>query len=57
MAKHDTYKITIDSEYIGEFNSFQEAKEERDKLGFNHQATIEPIHHGIKPISKFYKDK
>ena len=57
MAKHDTYKLTLDSKYIGEFNSFQEAKEERDKLGYNYQPTIEPIHHGIKSVPKLYKDK
>lgn len=57
MAKHDTYKLTIDSEYIGKFDSFQEAKEEQNKLGFTYQSTIEAIHHGIKSVPKLYKDK
>lgn len=57
MTRHDTYKLTIDSKDIGEFNSFQEAKEEQDKLGYNYQSTIEPIYHGIKSIPKLYKDK
>jgi hypothetical protein len=40
MAKHDTYKLTIDSEHIGEFNSFQEAKEEQNRLGYNYRVPV-----------------
>lgn len=57
MTRHDTYKLTNDGKYIGEFNSFQEAKEEQDKLGFTYQSTIVPIYHGIKSFPKLYKDK
>lgn len=57
MTKHDTYKLTLDGKYINEYNSFQEAEEERENIGFNYQATIEPIYHGIKSRPKYYKDK
>lgn len=57
MTKHDTYKLTLDSKYINEYNSLQEAKEARENIGYNYQATIEPIYHGIKSRPKYFKGK
>lgn len=55
MTKHDTYKLTLDDKYIGEFDSFEEAKEMQDKLGYTYQSSIQPKYNSIIPRPKLNK--
>ena len=57
MTKHDTYRLTLDGNYIGEFNSFEEAKEREKELGYTYQARIEPKYNSIISRPKLIRSK